>query len=184
MDALNPAHAIAGLQAFLETGGIILTWIMVITFVMWAFIIERFTYWGVAHKRDVERALKRWDEWRKKLDLANDKLDIRYAHWIRDQIISEMRQKAEQNVDMVKTLVGLAPLFGLLGTVTGMVEVFDVMAATGNSSARAMSAGVSKATIPTMAGMVAAISGLFFAYRVERDSKKNIQAFADRLVID
>ena len=64
---------------------------------------------------------------------------------------------------MVKTLVALCPLLGLLGTVTGMIEVFDVMAIAGSGNARAMAAGVSKATIPTMAGMVAAISGLYFS---------------------
>jgi biopolymer transport protein ExbB len=55
----------------------------------------------------------------------------------------------------------LAPLFGLLGTVTGMIEVFQVMAFSGGGDARAMAGGVSKATLPTMAGMVVALSGVF-----------------------
>ena len=59
----------------------------------------------------------------------------------------------------VKTLVALCPMLGLLGTVTGMIEVFDVMAA-GGGNTRGMAAGVSKATLPTMAGMVAAPLGL------------------------
>jgi len=49
---------------------------------------------------------------------------------------------------------------GLLGTVTGMIEVFEVMAQSGSGNPRSMAAGVSKATIPTMAGMVAALSGV------------------------
>ena len=52
--------------------------------------------------------------------------------------------------DSIKTLVAAAPLFGLLGTVTGMVEVFDVMAITGSSNASAMAAVISNATLPTM----------------------------------
>ena len=56
---------------------------------------------------------------------------------------------------------GSAPLFGLLGTVTGMIEVFQVMAFNGGGDARAMAGGVSKATLPTMAGMVVALSGVF-----------------------
>jgi len=55
----------------------------------------------------------------------------------------------------------LAPLFGLLGTVTGMIEVFQVMAFTGGGDARSMAGGVSKATLPTMAGMTTALSGVF-----------------------
>ena len=42
-----------------------------------------------------------------------------------------------------------------------MVEVFDVMAVTGSGNARAMAAGISKATLPTMAGLVVALSVCF-----------------------
>jgi len=64
-------------------------------------------------------------------------------------------------------LIGLCPLFGLLGTVTGMIHVFDVMAVTGTGNARAMASGISQATIPTMAGMVIAIAGLYFNKLIE-----------------
>ena len=57
-------------------------------------------------------------------------------------------------------------MLGLLGTVTGMIEVFDVMAS-GGGNTRGMAAGVSKATLPTMAGMVAAISGMLFSIQLE-----------------
>ena len=50
--------------------------------------------------------------------------------------------------------IALCPLFGLMGTVTGMIEVFQVMAFTGGGDARSMAGGASKATLPTMAGMV------------------------------
>jgi len=62
-----------------------------------------------------------------------------------------------------------------------MIEVFDVMAATGSSNVRAMSAGVSKATIPTMAGMVAALSGLIFTNRLERRGLRETRKVADGL---
>ena len=73
---------------------------------------------------------------------------------------------------MIKTLVALAPLFGLLGTVTGMIVVFDVMAYTGGGDAKAMAGGVSKATIPTMSGMVAALSGVFGLTIVEKNAER------------
>jgi len=61
----------------------------------------------------------------------------------------------------------------LMGTVTGMIEVFYVMAFTGGGDAQSMAGGVSKATIPTMAGMVGALSGIFASnwlkVRVDRD---------------
>jgi len=64
-------------------------------------------------------------------------------------------------MSLIQTCVALAPLFGLLGTVTGMIEVFQVMAFTGGGDARSMAGGVSKATLPTMAGMTTALSGVF-----------------------
>ena len=64
-------------------------------------------------------------------------------------------------MSLINTCVALAPLFGLLGTVTGMIEVFQVMAFTGGGDARSMAGGVSKATLPTMAGMTTALSGVF-----------------------
>jgi biopolymer transport protein ExbB len=69
---------------------------------------------------------------------------------------------------MVKLLVAVTPLLGLLGTVTGMVFVFDVMAVTGSSNARLMAAGISRATLPTMAGLFVSVSGVMFTYWFDR----------------
>ncbi len=175
MDWLNPAVAWNGLQEFLETGGDVLVVIMAATFIMWAFIIERFVYWSSAHGVHVANARAEWAERSEHKSWA--------AHAVRTKLISEVRLRAEQNVELIKTLVAIAPLLGLLGTVTGMVEVFDVMAISGSSNARAMSAGVSKATIPTMAGMVSALSGLFVTNVLERNAKKSVQQLADQLLI-
>lgn len=172
----SPSAQWAGLQQFLETGGDVLLLIMFATFVMWSLILERLAYWQFAHK-GIERDVI--NEWSRRTDKKTW-----YAHVIREQMISQVRQKSEANVELIKTLVAIAPLLGLLGTVTGMVEVFDVMAASGSSNARAMSAGVSKATIPTMAGMVVAISGLFFSADLERRAKQHVQRLGDHLEVE
>ena len=64
--------------------------------------------------------------------------------------------------------MALCPLLGLLGTVTGMIEVFDVMAFTGTGNPRLMAGGISKATLPTMTGLVISITGLFAITFLER----------------
>ena len=168
--------AVTSIQEFLERGGPVLTYIMGLTFVLWAFILERLAYFGFAYKGDRNRVLKEWG--------ARSDHHSRMAHAIRDQLISEVKAKAEQNVELIKTLVAVAPLFGLLGTVTGMVSVFDVMAISGSSDARAMSAGVARATIPTMAGMVAALSGLLFSNQIERLAKQRVHELTDELEVD
>jgi biopolymer transport protein ExbB len=174
-DFFNPAAQFAGLQQFLETGGNVLLVIMFAAFVLWALILERYAYWTFTHPGVVKDAISAWN--------ARTDKSSWYAHAIRTQMIAEVREKAEANVALLKTVLSVAPLLGLLGTVTGMVEVFTVMAVTGSSNARLMSGGVSKATIPTMAGMVVAISGLFFSQDLERRAKQRVQQLSDDLEI-
>jgi biopolymer transport protein ExbB len=83
------------------------------------------------------------------------------AQQIKDKLISQAKSEVNRYLPLINTCVALAPLFGLLGTVTGMIEVFQVMAFTGGGDARSMAGGVSKATLPTMAGMTTALSGVF-----------------------
>src|SRR5690554_7768600 len=72
---------------------------------------------------------------------------------------------------------------GLLGTVTGMISVFDVLAITGTDNARAMANGISQATIPTMAGLVVALTGLYFNTRFKRLSSRAERKLAEQLII-
>ena len=85
---------------------------------------------------------------------------------------------------LIDTLVALCPLLGLLGTVTGMIEVFNVMAVTGGGDAKSMAGGVEKATIPTMAGMVAALSGLFANTYIQRIANREQILLEDQLTSD
>ncbi len=62
-----------------------------------------------------------------------------------------------------------------------MIQVFDVMAVSGTGNARAMAAGVSQATVPTMAGMVAALSGVWFATHLEVQAANETERLEDLL---
>mgnify|MGYP003139089082 CR=1 FL=1 len=167
---------LADLQTFLDRGGPVLLVIMLATFVMWALILERMFYFNFGHNAVAQKAIDAWNA-------RKDKSSV-FAHWIRDKLISEARQQAEQNVSLTKSMVALAPLLGLLGTVTGMVAVFDVMALSSGSDAQAMSGGVSRATIPTMAGMVASLSGIIFTSSMDRTVSRKVQTVADKLEIE
>ena len=89
-----------------------------------------------------------------------------------------------QYLPVIKTLVALCPLLGLLGTVTGMIEVFNIMAVTGGGDAKSMAGGVSRATVPTMAGMVAALSGVFANTYVTRVAERESAFLEDNLTTD
>ncbi|MCH2173740.1 MotA/TolQ/ExbB proton channel family protein [Myxococcota bacterium] len=158
---------------FIERGGDVLYLILGVTFLMWLLIIERFWYFRWERKRDIEEILEIWN--------ARADQTSWYAQQIRTMLISDIETKLSRGLLIVKTLVALCPLLGLLGTVTGMIEVFDVMAISGSGNARAMASGVSKATIPTMSGMVAALSGLVISVQMERFARDEAARVADHL---
>jgi biopolymer transport protein ExbB len=63
----------------------------------------------------------------------------------------------------IALLSSVAPLLGLLGTVSGMVTTFSVIAEFGTGNARALASGISEALITTQTGLVVAVPGLFLA---------------------
>ncbi|MBW2314089.1 MAG: MotA/TolQ/ExbB proton channel family protein [Deltaproteobacteria bacterium] len=140
---------------------------------MWTLILERQWYYRRVAPNEVRQTIEVWEH-------RSDQSSW-YAHQIRTELISRMRQNLEGSLLMVKALVALCPLLGLLGTVTGMIEVFDVMAISGSGNVRAMAAGVSKATIPTMAGMVAALSGLYFSVSMSQFARRETERVASHL---
>jgi len=174
MLALN--EAFDAIRAFMERGGDVLFLILLVTFIMWVLIVERIWYFTLEYKKQKNRVIDAWESRAERRSW--------YAHKIRTAMISEVNDNLNQGVGMIKTLVALCPLVGLLGTVTGMIEVFEVMATQGSSNARAMAAGVSKATIPTMAGMVAALSGIFLSTYIERRAKRESERLEDSLTTD
>jgi biopolymer transport protein ExbB len=161
---------------FMDTGGQVLTVIGFVIFIMWLLIFERFVFILVSYKSVKKHFI---NTWQKRVD---------HTSWnsaqIRTAIISRAATKLNRNIVLIQSLVVLCPLLGLLGTVTGMIEVFDVMAISGSGNARSMASGVSRATIPTMAGMVGSLSGVFTVAWIRRNAKKETELLADSLVVN
>jgi len=164
------------IDQFMESGGMVLWFIATLTLAMWSLLLERFIYFKVDLGKDFQGFLNRWD--------ALPERKSWQAQQVRDALISQMRLKATNNLDLIKTLVMLAPLLGLFGTVTGMIDVFNIMAVTGGGDAKSMAGGVSKATLPTMAGMVAAISGVFGQIYINKTAETQSELLKDRLTSD
>lgn len=164
------------IQVFLETGGQVLVVIFFATLVMWVLILERLWYFWWIYPKDAEQVVAAW---RARADRSSWN-----AEQIRRQQLSMLSLKLNRSLGMIKTFVALCPLLGLLGTVTGMIEVFNIMAIVGSGNARALASGVSMATIPTMAGMVAALSGVYFAARLERMAEQKVLKVKDTLVME
>jgi biopolymer transport protein ExbB len=167
--------ALETIRDFMELGGDVLFVIGFLTLFMWILIVERLVYLRSGHRRLAGNALQLWE--------ARQDHKSWNAHQIRTRLISQVSAQVERNIPLIQTCVALCPLLGLLGTVTGMVEVFEVMAISGSGNPRSMASGVSKATIPTMAGMVAALSGVAMATYLQRKAGRERELLADHLVI-
>ena len=165
--------ALASIRSFMDLGGDVLYGIMFTLFLMWTFILERLYYFYRVHPGERRRILEYWES---RADTTSWN-----AKRIREQLISETNVALKKNVSVIKALIAICPLLGLMGTVTGMVSVFDVMTFSGTGNARAMAAGVSKATVPTMAGMVAVLSGVYFGTWLEHKAATKTEELEDLL---
>lgn len=165
--------AINAIREFLELGGDVLYGIMVVLLLMWTFILERLWYFYKVFPVERKNIVAIWD--------ARADTTSWYAKSIRESLISDASLNLQRNVSLIKALIAICPLLGLLGTVTGMMSVFDVMTFSGTGNARAMAGGVSKATIPTMAGMVAALSGVYFGTFLEHKAGNEAETLEDLL---
>lgn len=161
---------------FLETGGDVLIIIGFNILLMWTLILERVWYFQVPYRAKRKQTLATWNNRKEHKSW--------YAHQIRQLLISRDKASLENTLPLIATLVAICPLLGLLGTVTGMIDVFSTMSFVGTGNARNMAAGVSKATIPTMAGMVGALSGLFAITYLKQFVQRESELIEDRLTTD
>ena len=170
------SDSIEAIRDFMDLGGPILRWIALTIFLMWLFIIERLMFFRTTMKGMADDIRKRWEQRPERRSW--------HAHQIRESMLSQFQMAANRSIPTIQTLVALCPLLGLLGTVTGMITVFEVMAVSGSGNVRAMAAGVSRATVPTMAGMVGALSGVLLVTLLSRRAAREVEFLEDSLTMD
>ncbi len=160
-------------RQFLGMGGDVLIAIFVLSFMLWALLLERWFYFIIVAPRARQKTIAEWS--------ARQDHQSWAAKMIRQEMVSKQDMYNKQGLPIIKVLIALCPLLGLLGTVVGMIHVFDILAVVGTGSPRSMASGISKATIPTLAGMVASLSGLFFSTRLDYLAKVTTQKLEDKL---
>jgi biopolymer transport protein ExbB len=152
------------LQWLLEQGGVVLWAIFATCLLLWFLILERYWFIRVIFP-------KRLSKINQNLLSSVPDTDVSQSHWVKVSLqrsfVSEMKIQLQGPLGLIQTLIVLCPMLGLLGTVTGMVSVFEIIAVIGTSDAQAMAHGVYRATIPTMAGLVVSLSGLYFVSRIK-----------------
>lgn len=157
-EVLVSSNWMLALRDFMQQGGQVLWWLLAVVILCWLLIIERVVYLWLQYPKQRKEWIAAWHQ--------RAEQHSWYARSIREGWLAEAHHLLNQNLNVIKVLVAICPMLGLLGTVTGMISVFDVMANQGSSNPKLMASGISLATLPTMAGMVAALTGMFFHARL------------------
>lgn len=174
--ALLPAPLAAPFEALadlFQAGGPATRVIFCAALVMWTLIVERYWYFSFVYPQRVLDVQREWD--------ARETRRTWSARRIREQLISQLNGSMQSGLQLMKVIIPICPLLGLVGTIDGMLEVFDVMALRGAVDARAMANGVSHAMVATLSGLGVAISGMFFVNRFQARVRVQTELLADRL---
>lgn len=171
-------------EDYLLGGGLVIVPIVLISCVMWTLIINRVLFFRRLQRKNMSRLeagrcihdgevpdpgkyrgitsllVRRF--------LAKRTGNRAVDRYILDETVMHTVSLLDNYLAVIQILAGIAPLLGLLGTVTGMITTFDIIAGFGTGNARAMAGGISEALITTQSGLLVAIPGLYMSSFLKR----------------
>lgn len=156
-------------------GGPMMWALLLVCLVLWLLMVERFLFLRFSYPALRESLLQRWN--------ARADRDSWSAKSIRRETVCEVQLQLQAWLSTIRTLIAVCPLLGLMGTVTGMIGVFEIITLTGGDS-QAIAAGVYRATVPTMSGLVISLSAQYFSARLRHLAAREQQMFADAMTSD
>jgi len=163
------------------SGGVVMPALLISSLYMWILIFVKVFQLLQIRKSEVpfEECIHdcaagkeaRGAEWQvKMLNFAMDASYLKGKH--RKKLIDDFTDSVAsgmgRHITTVLVLASAAPLFGLFGTVTGMISTFDVISLYGTGNPKAMASGISIALITTQAGLVVAVPGLIVGNLLKR----------------
>lgn len=177
---------------YYQMGGFVMPPLVAITLLLWYALATRY-FNLITSKRDPREILRRARKKEKyssgvigdavkvgleKFETAKNRKELR-AHL--DEEYSVIKKSLNQNKTLIKSIVMIAPLLGLLGTVDGMIETFNSLGDMALfSSTGGIAGGISKALFTTQMGLVISIPGLLIG-RVLDKKAINIERELDQI---
>ena len=179
---------------YLINGGPVMVPLVVVSILMWILIIHRTLFFRRLYRHNMSRKMagdlirrnQFPDTQRYKgavtmlvTDFLNRRSRVKEldSH-ILDETVMSLVGSLDKHLAVISVLAGIAPLLGLLGTVTGMVSTFDIISYFGTGNARAMAGGISEALITTQTGLLVAIPGLYMSNFLKRRAERLKQRIA------
>lgn len=147
-------------EDLMDLGGPVMWPLLAVSLLLWTLVLER--YWFFL--RTLPRFLER------RVPLVRS-----------PAAVIEMKIALRRHLRLIKTLSGILPMLGLLGTVTGIIETFDLIRVFGSAETRIVARGVSQALITTLAGLVMGLFGVGVGYNLNRRARAFERRYADRL---
>ncbi len=185
------------LEEYLSAGGVVMGPLIMVSLVMWLLIMDRTLFFRRLYLRNMssktawehirEGRIPNAAQYRGAVSLLVTEFVGRRTgveeldRHILDEAVVRLNRRLTDYLAIIGVLAAIAPLLGLLGTVTGMIATFDVMAVFGTGNAKAMAGGISEALITTQTGLLVAIPGLYmkgFLDRRARNLQKRVSAVA------
>lgn len=175
-----------------HAGGLVLVPIILTGLIMWWLILNKL--WKLVQFRKHERSLSELKTdppppWHWQTSLSNNFTKLRcnddeVNHALMDALSNACCETMAKGISTIALLAAAAPLLGLLGTVTGMISTFTIIAEFGTGNARGLAEGISQALITTQGGLLVAIPGYIAVNMLQRrisSLKQRIDLFLTHL---
>ncbi len=184
---LNIEEQIHALLAYFQTGGAVMIPLLFTSFWVWLLIANRWFYLWKMNQQQIssKEALQRI----KNEDIptleAGGIVGVLVGNFITkrsgsslldrrvlDEALLISRRPLKKYLSLIGILAAMTPLLGLLGTVTGMMNTFEVMSLYGTGDAKGMASGISEALITTETGLIIAIPALYMKNVLEQRAQR------------
>jgi biopolymer transport protein ExbB len=182
------------MEEYFRTGGFIMVPLAVVSLTMWLLIVDRALFFRRLHRKNMDTQTA-WEHIRDNrmpdpkqycgavsllvsrflLQRSNDRFLDRF---ILDETVLNINRSLNDYLAVIGMLAAVAPLLGLLGTVTGMIGTFDILSVFGTGNAKGMAGGISEALITTQTGLLVAIPGLYMKGFLDRRARNLKQRIA------
>jgi biopolymer transport protein ExbB len=186
--------AVFQIEDYLYTGGVVMVPLVLVSLIMWLLIMDRAIFFRRLYRKNMSFQVA-WEHVSagRMPDpgmfggaisllvarfLAARSGDSVLDRFILDETVQRINRSMNDYLSVIGILAAVAPLLGLLGTVTGMITTFDVLAVFGTGNAKAMAGGISEALITTQTGLLVAIPGLYMKGFLDRRARSLQQRIA------
>lgn len=155
-------------SSLLLAGGWVMVAILGLSVLMWVLILDRYVFFYLRRGELIRDAVAIWSG----ATGASPQLNRR----LRESLTASFQARLGNWMISIQVITAVLPLLGLLGTVGGMIQTFEVMTVFGTGNVRGMADGISQALITTMAGLMTALAGMYFSgdltSRIDRETER------------